>query len=167
MVLVGSDVTTPLSPSQRAQVALQLAATHLQTLPLLSRSPAQAARLIFAAMAASECTLPTSIMKEELGELPRSVGRALPRKVKKALPDLARTLPDQGSAMEHHIQVALQHTRRLALLISGHLQPALENVLGALPSSEAIAGSPQALDLIATWTSSNMDALRNRLGFAR
>ncbi len=167
MFLVGEDVATPLSPAERAQVALQLAATHLQTLPLLSRTPAQGARLIFAAMAACDCPLPGTILKGELGDLPRSVGRALPRKTRRALPDLARTLPDQGAAVEHHIKVALQHTRRLALLLSGHLEPALENVLGALPSPEAIAGSAEALDLIATWTSSNMDALRNRLGFAR
>jgi len=167
MFLVGHDVVAPLTPSQRAQVALQLAGAYLQTLPLLSRSPEQGARLIFAAMAASECALPANILKAELGELPRSVGRALPRRTKKALPDLVRTLPDEGGAMEQHIRVALRQTRRLALLLGGHLSPALEHVLGALPSAEGIAGSEDALDLVATWTSSSMGALRNRLGFAR
>ncbi|MFT3921113.1 MAG: tetratricopeptide repeat protein [Myxococcales bacterium] len=167
MFLVGSDVASPLPPAQRAQVALQLAGAYLQTLPILSRTPGQGARLMFAALVAAECALPGGIMKAELGDLPRSVGRALPRKTKKALPDLVRTLPDQGVAMEHHVRVALRQTRRLALLLAGHLAPALEQVLGALPSKEVVIGSEDALDLITTWTSSSMDALRSRLGFAR
>jgi hypothetical protein len=136
-------------------------------LPLLSRNPAQAARLIYAAMAAADCPLPANILRPELGELPRSLGRALPRKAKKALPELVRALPDDGSALEEQLALALRHTRRLALLISGNLSAALERALGALPTREAIYGSEDALDLITTWTSGTMSTLRNRLGFPR
>jgi hypothetical protein len=87
--------------------------------------------------------------------------------VKKALPELVRALPDEGAAMEQQLTLVLRNTRRLALLLSGHLPSALEQVLGALPSREAIAHSEAALDLVTTWTSSTMSTLRNRLGFPR
>ncbi len=165
--LVGSEVAHPLTPSQRTLATLQLAATALQTLPLLARSSTQAAKLVYAALVASDCPLPGEILREELGDLPRSLGRALPRKTKKALPELVRALPDRGASMELQLVLALRHTRSVSLLLAGDLASALEHTLGAFPTRDSIAASAEALDLVTVWTSSAMNTLRNRLGLVR
>jgi hypothetical protein len=61
----------------------------------------------------------------------------------------------------------LRHTRRLALLLGGDLEAALEGVVGALPSADVIGGSDDALDLVRAFTSAAMTTLRKRLGLAR
>lgn len=167
LFLVGSEAGLALTPAQRAQATLQLAASVLHTLPLVTRSPAQGAKLIYAAMVASDCPLPSHIFKEELGDLPRSLSKALPRKIKKALPDLVRALPDQAASLEHQLTLAMRRTRSLSVLLAGDLSCALELTLGAFPTPYAIAASPDALDLLASWTSSSMNTLRNKLGIAR
>jgi hypothetical protein len=166
-LLVGVGVTAPLSPTRRYQLALQVAGYALGSLPLLTRTPVQSARLAFAALAAAEAPLPAQVAREELGELPRTLSKALPRKVKKALPELAHALPDGGVGTETHCRTVLRHTRRLALLLSGDLESALESVVGAMPSQEVIGGSEEALDLVRTWTGAPMASLRKRLGLAR
>jgi hypothetical protein len=166
-LVVGVGVTAPLSPTRRYQLALQVSGYALASLPLLTRTPVQSARLVFAAMAAAEAPLPAAVPRDELGELPRTLSKALPRKVKKALPELAHTLPDGGAGAESHCRTLLRHTRRLALLLSGDLEAALESVVGAMPSQEVIAGSEEALDLVRTWTGAPMASLRKRLGLAR
>jgi hypothetical protein len=164
--LVGPAVSAPLSGAARRDVALQLAAMQLCTLPLLSRSPKQGARLMLAALAAAECPLPDTIMRNELGELPRTLAKALPRRVKKVLPELVRALPDGGASMEQQCRLALRHTRRAALLLASDLHGALEQVLGAVPARAEIGASEDATDLVCAWSSTAMARLRNKLGFA-
>jgi hypothetical protein len=166
-MLAGVGVTAPLSSTRRHQLALQVAGYALSSLPLLTRTSAQAARLVFAAMIAAEALLPPNVARDELGDLPRTLAKALPRKVRKALPDLVRSLPDGGTSTETQVRLLLRHTRRLALLLGGDLEAALEGVVGALPSPETIGGSDDALDLVRAFTSAAMTTLRKRLGLAR
>jgi tetratricopeptide (TPR) repeat protein len=166
-LVVGVGVTAPLGGARRYQAALQLAAFSQRGLPLLTRTPAQAARLLHACIALAECPLPPGVDRDDLGELPKTLGRQLPRKVRKALPDLARALPEGGARLERHCRLAQRHLRRLALAMSAELAPALESVLGAMPSREAIAGSEDATDLLRAWTSAPMLSLRKNLGLSR
>jgi uncharacterized protein HemY len=166
-LVLGMGVTAPMGPTRRHQLALQLAACRLQSVPLLSRSNRQAARLAWAALRAAEWPLPEALADEDLGELPRSMSRALPRKLKKALPELARALPDRAVDMPRQCALLLAHTRRLALLVAGDLQAGLDEAVGALPTREAIAGSEAAIDLIRTWTSGPMALLRKKLGLSQ
>ena len=172
LLVLGEGVSSPLSATRRSQLALQLAACHLQALPLLSRSNTQAARLMWAALVAAEC-LPVpprpvpAWAEEDLGDMPRTLAKALPRKVRKALPELYRALPDSGQDMPRQCALLLQQTRRVALLIAGDLQAGLDSAVGALPSRETIAGSEAALDLIRAWTSGPMALLRKKLGLAK
>jgi hypothetical protein len=80
---------------------------------------------------------------------------------------LVRALPDGGASMENQVRLLLRHTRRLALLLGGDLEAALEGVVGALPSPDVIGGSDDALDLVRAFTSAAMTTLRKRLGLAR
>jgi uncharacterized protein HemY len=165
-LVLGMGVTAPLSPTRRSQLARELAAYHLQALPLLSRTRTQAARLMWAALVAAECPLPQSIL-DDLGELPRTLGRALPRKVKKALPELCTALPDGGRDMARQCELLLFQARRLALAIGGDLQACLDDVVGAMAARETIASSEAAVDLIRAWTSGPMALMRKKLGLAQ
>jgi hypothetical protein len=165
-LVLGMGVSAPLGPTRRHQLALQLAACRLESLPLLSRGNVHAARLVWAALVAAEWPLPDALADEDLGDLPRSMGRVLPRKLRKALPELARSLPDGGTDVQRQCALLLAHTRRLALLIGGDLQAGLDDAVGALPSREVIARSPAAIDLIRTWTSAPLAALRKKLGLS-
>jgi cellulose synthase operon protein C len=155
--VIGSAVESPLSGAARHAAALQLAATKLDSLPLLSRSVAEAARVVFAAMASEQCPLPSNVSRADLGDLPRTVGKALSRKARRALPELVRALPDGGAELASHCQALLARTRRLALLLSGELEAALR---------EANRPPDAGLDLLRTWTSSAMSSSRRKLGLA-
>ncbi len=164
-LVLGQGVTAPLSPTRRSQLARELAAYHLSALPLLTRTRAQAARLIWAALVAAECPLPQSIL-DDLGELPRTLARSLPRRVRKQLPELCGALPDGGRDMPRQCELLLFQARRLGLAIGGDLQASLDDVVGAMASREAIANSEAAIDLIRAWTSAPMAQIRKKLGLA-
>ncbi|MDB4972813.1 MAG: Exonuclease SbcC, partial [Myxococcaceae bacterium] len=155
--VIGHDVSSPLLGEARHAAALQLAGTCLDSLPLLCRSIDEAARVVFAALASEACPLPKGVERGSLGDLPRSVGKALPRKVKRALPELARALPDHGADIPVHCRALLARTRRLALLLSGELGAALR---------EAQNTTDADLDLLRTWTGSAMSSSRRKLGLA-
>jgi hypothetical protein len=165
-LVLGQGVTAPLSPTRRSQLARELAAYHLQALPLLTRTRAQAARLMWAALVAAECPLPQSIL-DDLGELPRTLSRALPRKVRKMLPELCAALGDGGRDMPRQCELLLFQARRLGLAIGGDLQASLDDVVGAMAARETIASSDGAVDLIRAWTSGPMALMRKKLGLAQ
>jgi hypothetical protein len=156
--VVGSEVASPLLGEARHSAALQLAAVKLDSLPLLSRSSDEAARVVYAALASEDCPLPRGVERAALGDLPRSVGKALPRKAKKALPELLRALPDGGAEIPVHCRALLARTRRLALLLSGELEAALR---------EARNTTDADLDLLRTWTGSALSSSRRKLGLAQ
>ncbi|MDB4985245.1 MAG: Exonuclease SbcC, partial [Myxococcaceae bacterium] len=156
--VIGSEVASPLIGEARHAAALQLAATCLDSLPLLCRSADEAARVVYAALASEDCPLPRGIDRAALGDLPRSVGKALPRKAKRALPELLRALPEHGAELPAQCRALLARTRRLALLLSGELPAALR---------EAQNTTDADLDLLRTWTGSAMSSSRRKLGLAQ
>jgi hypothetical protein len=115
---------------------------------------------------AAECPLPHSIL-DDLGELPRTLARALPRKVRKMLPELCSALGDGGRDMPRQCELLLFQARRLGLAIGGDLQASLDDVVGAMAAREAIAASEGAVDLIRAWTSGPMALMRRKLGLAQ
>ena len=155
--VLGPKVESPLAGSARHAVALQIAGAHLQTLPLLVRGARDGARLLWAAIAAEELPLPRGARRDDLGDLPRTVSKALPRRTRRSLAELIRALPDGGDGLVAHCSSALAYTRRLALALSGELEAALE---------EAGADGEEALDLFQTWTSAALSASRRKLGLA-
>jgi lipopolysaccharide biosynthesis regulator YciM len=156
-MVIGAAIVAPLSGEARHAVARELAAASLDALPLLTRTPAEAARLVYAALLAEGCPLPPRVDRAALAELAKTVGRALPRRVKRLLPELSRALPAGDADLEAHCRAALVRTRRLALLFSGELALAL--------GSPALS-QDEALDLLRTWTSSAMSVTRRKLGLA-
>ena len=155
--VIGSDVSSPLIGEARHMAALQLAAVLLDSLPLLSRTTDEAARVVYAALAVEDCPLPRGVERAQLGDLPRTVGKALSRKARRALPELLRAMPDGGAEIPLHCQALLARTRRLALLISGELEAALREARSPLDAD---------LDLLRSWTGTAISSTRRKLGRA-
>ena len=156
--VIGNQVQSPLGGDVAHSAALQLSATYLDSLPLTCRSLDDAVRVVYAALASEDCPLPKGVERASLGDLPRSVGKALPRKAKRALPDLAKSLPERGAELPQQCKNLLARTRRLALLLSGELAAALR---------EAQNTSDADLDLLRTWTGAAMSSSRRKLGLAQ
>jgi hypothetical protein len=165
--VVGVGVTAPLSTMRRHQVALQLSAAYLKTTPLIARSPAQSLRLVLAALAVADCPLPSNVSRDTLSDEMKLLSKQLPRRVRKSLTELGRSLGEDTERLERHLRIQARHTRRLALLLGGDLGASLESLLGPLPKKEAIANSEDALDLVRAWTSAAMATLRRRVGLVR
>lgn len=164
--VMGDGISAPLSPRRRFQVAQQAAAVQLGTQPLLGRTPTQAARMVYAALYANGGTLPRGADTEGLAQLGKSVSKALPRKVRKLLPGASQAAAGDAGGAERTCQALARNTRRLALLLGGDLQAALEELVGAAPTRETVRGSEDALDLVEAWTSTAMADLRRKLGMA-
>jgi Tfp pilus assembly protein PilF len=154
--VVGADVESPLAGSARQRAALQLAGVSLQTLPLVTRGAEGGAKLLAAAILAENLPLPAAAPRD--AELTRTVGKLLPRRVKRALPELLRALPDKGADLVDPCRHALARTRRLALLLSGELSAALREV-GPEPEAQ--------LDLLRTWLGVPMSTSRRKLGLTQ
>jgi len=157
-LVIGADVTSPLIGDARHAAALQIAGTYSNSLPLLCRSFEDAVRIVYAALASEDCPLPRGVERASLGDLPRTVGKALPRKTKRSLQELARALPDQGAELPTQLRLLQARTRRLALLLSGELAAALR---------EAQNTSDADLDLLRAWTGTAMSSARRKLGLAQ
>ncbi|HEX5661020.1 MAG TPA: hypothetical protein VFX59_27700, partial [Polyangiales bacterium] len=154
--LLGGDIESPLAGAARQRAAMQLAGVSLQTLPLVTRGAEGGAKLLAAAILSENLPLAPGAPRDN--ELTRQVAKLLPRKVKRALADLLRALPDKGADLVGPCRHALARTRRLALLLSGELSAALREV-GQDPEAQ--------LDLLRTWLGVPMSTSRRKLGLTQ
>ena len=95
-----------------------------------------------------------------LAALRKSVRQGDAAQTRRALPELLRALPDGGAGIEASCSAALTRTRRLALLLSGELEPALRE---ASETGDHEAGA----DLLRAWLGGALTAARRKLGLAQ
>ncbi len=154
--VLGSNVESPLAGASRQRAAMQLAGVALATLPLVMRGSEGAAKLLGAAILSENLPLAADFPRDN--ELTRQVGKLLPRKVRRALAEQVRALPDQGAGLLGACDHALARTRRLGLLLSGELSAALR---------EVGADGEAQLDLLRTWLGVPMSSSRRKLGLTQ
>lgn len=155
-VVLGGGLKQPLSMEARHTLCLSLAAFQLRSLPLLSRTPAEAAQLLYAALMPEGWNAPMQVERDKLLELTKGVSRALSRRAKRNLTELARAVPS-GIDLEPHCRTALARTRQLALALSGEL---------ALVLRDVDTNERDATELLRTWTSTALGGSRRKLGLA-
>jgi hypothetical protein len=162
--VVGSGIGAPLSPSRRFAVGQLSLALRLGVAPLLTHDVKTWPRLFFAAAAASDAPLPGGASIAGLDEATRSLGKELPRRSRKAIPDLVRSLDARLETVEGVCRALRRTLLRAGLLLASDPQPALEAVLGAAVSRDSVRGNDDARELVLFWTSTDALQMRRELG---
>jgi hypothetical protein len=161
--VIGAGVAAPLSPARRFALGRAAMALRLGIAPLLPRPVADWARLVAAASLAVETPVAAARSAQGLEEWARALGKAMPRRVRKALPELLRALGD-GRDLDVAARAARRSALRAGLLLAGDPAAGLEAVLGRGVSREAVQDDPDARDLVAFWLSPEALAARRDLG---
>jgi hypothetical protein len=117
-VIVGSEVEAPLSPYFRQAIARELFALRRGTTVLRYRDPEEVHALLVAACRAAEVNLPSPAFAL-LGDFQRQLSREMPRRVRKALPELARAFADSRQDPVTWYRAATSTLDRLAAIAAG------------------------------------------------
>lgn len=117
-LVVGSQVSAPLSPANRQAVARELFAVRRGTTVLRHRDPEDVHAILAAACHLAEVPIDSPPFAL-LGEFQRQLGREIPRKVRRALPELARALADSGQDVREACRAATSTLDRMAAVAAG------------------------------------------------
>ncbi len=163
--VVGRDVQSPLTPLQRFLVGRLAVGLRLGVAPFLRRDPASAATALYGAAAAAESTLAAGEGRAGMAETTRRIYKAMPRRVRKAVPDAARGLGD-GRIIDAWAQLVHRSANRAGLLLSGDLAAVLAALIGETPTPEIVLASIEGRDMLTFWLSPEALALRQKLGLS-
>ncbi|RYZ09531.1 MAG: hypothetical protein EOO73_04335 [Myxococcales bacterium] len=117
-IVLGSSVTAPLSPIHRQAVARELYALRRGTTVLAHQEPDNVAALIVAACRLGEVELPSPAFAM-LGDFQRQLGKELPRRVRKLLPELARAVANDAPDLLSWVRAATSSLDRMAAIAAG------------------------------------------------
>lgn len=164
--VIGAGVMAPLDTARRYHAGRAAFATYAGSIAWLDRPAEEGALLLLAAAAAAEVVLPAAESVPGLTEWARAIGRAMPRKLRKPVADLALQLPAGGSQLVAYCRSAKQSAARAGLTVSGDLHGTLAHLHGREPRVAEIQSSPYLEDLVLFWTSRDALTLRRELGLA-
>jgi cellulose synthase operon protein C len=163
-LVVGSLVAAPLSAMHRQGVARELFALRRGTNVLGHREPPEVAALIVAAckLGGVELEAPTFAM---LGEFQRQLGKEVPRRVRKLLPELGVAIRDSGQDLTDWYRAATSTLDRMAAVAAGDVSWVLCGDAanrGRMPAS--VEGQERARRLLSFVLSPAYLVLREMLG---
>jgi hypothetical protein len=163
-IVIGGAVRSPLSAPHRAALARELLGLKLGTTILRHREPADVAAIIVAACNVVGVRL-ESPPYAMLAEFERLIGKEMPRRVRKVLPDIAQELARSGGDPLEWVRAAQSSLDRMAAMAIGDVSFVLaadERSRGMAPrTTEA---KLRAERLIAFVLSPEFFAVREKLG---
>lgn len=162
--ILGSGIASPLPPMLRFEVGRCAVASRIGLAPLIARSEDQTATDLFAIAAAAGVQFPLAHHRPGVSEATKLAQKALSRRVKRGLPEIAQKIHDGGHAILTMSQAAQMTFSRGGVLAAGELTTVLAQRLGVTPSLERIERNLAALDLFRFWTSPASLAVRRELG---
>lgn len=165
-IVVGSGNQTPLDLEQRARLVRELVALRKGTTAVLSRDDVTVAAIVVASCAQVDVVLKTPPYAV-LAETQRLIGKAISRKTKKLLPDVANAIAQKVAAgfdPRTFRAAALRTLDRAALLATGDPSAALADILGPGASAAKANGDQRAQALLRFLWSDDYLALRRQLG---
>jgi len=162
--IAGRGVSSPLSPDQRFTIGWLAIGARLGVAPFVRRGPQGAAGALFAAADAAEAPLPAGAGRHGHEDTKKRIYKAMPRRVRKSVPDLIRSLGVDGASIDAWAHELARTANRAGLLASNDLVTTLHRVLGAAPTPELVRASSDAMDLVYFWLSTDCIAIRRRLG---
>lgn len=163
-LIVGPAVSAPLGPQHRAAVARELFALRRGTCILRHREATDVAAIIVAAARVVEVEIP-SPQYAMLGEFTRLLSKDTPRKLKRPLAELARSIAESGEDPLLWYRAATSSLDRMATLAAGDVSWVLAEsgaARGRLGAS--IEAQRRAARLLSFVLSPAYLALRQKLG---
>lgn len=117
-IVIGNQVGAPFDPARRALAAREIFALRRGSTLLRHRDPSDIAALVVAAcrVGGVQVQSPAYAM---LGEFERQLGKAMPRKLKKVLPNLAAAFAQSGQDPTHWVEAASGTLDRMAAIAAG------------------------------------------------
>lgn len=161
-LVLGKEVTAPLSPHHRQAVARELLALRRGTSVLRHREPADIYALVVAACRNAEVEVPSPAFAL-LGEFQRQL--KLPRRVRKILPDLAKAFRDSGQDPMVWYRAATSTLDRMAVVAAGDVSWVLASdarLRGR--AATTVEGEQRARRLLSFVLSPTYLELREKLG---
>ncbi|MCB9594334.1 MAG: hypothetical protein H6719_16505 [Sandaracinaceae bacterium] len=162
--IAGPGVGPGLTPDQRFTAGWLALGARLGVTPFVRRGPMGAAIAIFAAADAAESPLPAGQGRPAMEDTKKRMYKAMPRRVRKSLPELLAALGDDGRSIDMWTLDLSRTVHRGGLLAANDPAVGLGRVLGRAPDPESVRASGDALDLVYFWLSPECCALRRRLG---
>lgn len=167
-MVLGSGIRTPLSLADRARVLRELFAITRGTTVTLLRDDVTVAAVIVGTCAIGEVSLQTPPYAV-LAETQRLLSKAIARRTKKLLPDVAQQVARQlggGGDLRSYRSYALKTLDRAAVLAAGSPAASLSSIVGEGARPEKIAADPRAQAMLRfVWTDDYL-ALRKQLGLS-
>ncbi len=164
--IVGRDVRSPLTAKQRFWVGTQAASIQARTLPLINRTPEDAAAALFAMAAAVNRPLQEGHDRPLVNKQRQSLSRFVSRRVRKTAGEIARTIPDGGRGVDTFCRACRLHAFRAGLLVSSNLGESLDLLLSSTPSVELVSANSDTRELLRFWISSKCIELRREMGWS-
>jgi hypothetical protein len=166
-LVLGPGIKAPLSREQHADLARKFTSLPTGTTLVIDREPNEVTAIINAACALGDVTLPWEVV--EPPELRRNLSKELPRRVRKALPELAERVSQGGLEPLTWIALAEHGLDRARALVLGDISLVLldeeqrgrgETVLGHFLDKQ----ERRFADLSRFATSQALLEMRKRLG---
>lgn len=163
-LIVGGAVTAPLSAAHRQAVARELFALKRGTSILRHRDPSDIAALTVAAVRIAGNDLP-SPKYALLDEFMRQLGKEIPRRVRKDLPEVAARVSSERPDVVAWVRAATSSLDRLAAIAAGDVSYVLAVANGARGRIGAsVAAQERAARLLAFVLSPRYLELREQMG---
>jgi cellulose synthase operon protein C len=164
-IVLGSAVSAPLLPQHRQAVARELFALRRGTSVLRHRDPSEIAALTVAACKLAGVDLPGPAFAM-LGEFQRQLGKEMPRRVRKVLPELAARIQSSRADTHAWYRAATSSLDRMAALAAGDVSWVLceGNAAGRGHLGASVEAQERAKRLLSFVLSPPYLSLREKLG---
>jgi tetratricopeptide (TPR) repeat protein len=164
-IVLGSGITRPFNAAARSAVAREVFALRRGITAVRTRDDNTIASLVIAACQEAGLTVPNP-QYAVFGEVSRAVKKEIPRKVRKAIPDICQRILASQQDPRQWAAIARRSIDRLAVIAAGDVSIVLADILGA-PRSELsglVADSERARRLLGFVLSPSYLDLRKKLG---
>lgn len=164
-IVLGSGITTPFDAAARGAVAREVFALRRGITAVRTRDDNTIASLVIAACQEAGFSVPNP-QYAVFGEVARAVKKEIPRKVRKAIPDICQRIIASGQDPRQWAAIARRSIDRLAVIAAGDVSIVLADIVGA-PRSELgglVADNDRAKRLLGFVLSPSYLDLRKKLG---
>jgi tetratricopeptide (TPR) repeat protein len=129
-LVLGTAVTAPFDAASRSAVAREVFALKRGLTAVRTRDDNTVASLVAAASIEAGVNVPVPQLAV-FGEVSRSVKKEMPRKVRKAIPEICQRIAQSGQDSREWARVARRSIDRMAVIAAGDVSIVVSEVLGA------------------------------------